>query len=350
MSTVLAARTVAAHAVSFDRVPEPVREAGQCLLRVDAVSLCGTDLHIYHGDYPTDLPLVQGHEICATVVAADADSRLRAGDRVVVDPLISCGVCRACRSGHANVCAQLSVMGCYSDGGLTERLVVPDARLYRVPDELPSGVAALAEPASISMQAVSRAHARPGDVSLVLGCGPIGLLATRALSDQGVTVVCADIDPQRAALAASFGAHRVLVVRPAFPDAVQREILAGLTDGAGPQIIVEATGAPSSLETAIRLIAPAGRIVQVGISSAAAQLTVKDLTDKEIELVGSRNSNGLIPAALRLLQRHRDTAAGLITHSFELAELDIAFRTMSDHRIPTGKIVIRVSRDQGLDA
>ncbi len=350
MSDMLAARTIAAGTLSFDRMPEPVRQSGQCLVRVDAVSLCGTDLHIYHDDYPTDLPLVQGHEICATVVEADPGSRLHAGDRVVVDPLVSCGVCPVCRGGHANVCPQLSVIGGYSDGGLTERLVVPDTRLHRVPGGLASEVAALAEPTSIALQAVGRAQARPGDTALVLGCGPIGLLATLGLSDQGVTVVCADIDPQRAALAAGFGADDALVVGPAFPDAVQREILAGLSDGAGPRIIVEATGAPSSLENAVRLIAPAGRIVQVGISQAAAALTVKDLTDKEIELVGSRNSRGLIPAALDLLQRHRDAATALITHRFELTELGEAFRIMADRRVPTGKIVIRVSREQELAA
>ncbi|UUT36563.1 zinc-binding dehydrogenase [Microbacterium elymi] len=172
-------------------------------------------------------------------------------------------------------------------------------------------------------------------------------MAALALSEGGVTVVAADIDEHRTALAAAFGATQTMLVGPAFPDAAQRELLAGLTDGAGPQIIIEATGAPASLENAIRLIAPAGRIVQVGISSGRAAVAIKDLTDKEIDLRGSRNSRGLIPEALGLLQRHPDAASTLITHRFPLADLAGAFRTMADRTVPTGKIVIDVARPEG---
>ncbi|MEQ6898013.1 alcohol dehydrogenase catalytic domain-containing protein [Microbacterium sp. KR10-403] len=347
MSTALAARTVEKETLSFEHVAMPQRRTGECLIRVDAVSLCGTDLHIFQDDYATDLPIVQGHEICGTVVDPDPDADLPAGTRVVVDPLTSCGACPACRTGHANVCPSLSVLGCYGDGGLTEFLSIPSPRLHRVPEGMTSDVAALAEPTSIAMEAVTRAEPRPGDVALVLGCGPIGLLASVALTDLGVTVVAADIDAARAASAQSFGADAAFAVGPRFPDAAQEQTLAELTCGAGPRIIIEATGAPASLQNAIRLIAPAGRIVQVGISSAQASITVKDLTDKEIELFGSRNSRGLIPDALALLGRHPQEAETLITHRFGIEELETAFRTMADRSVPTGKIVIRVSPEGG---
>lgn len=342
----LAARTLAEQTLSFERVPRPEREEGHCLVRVSTVSLCGTDLHIYQDDYPTDLPLIQGHEIAGVVVESDPDGGWGVGTRVVVDPLETCGTCPACRSGHANVCPRLSVLGCYGDGGLTEFLSIPTARLHRVPDDIDDDVAPLAEPTSIALEAVTRAEPRAGDVALVLGCGPIGLLASLALTDLGANVIAADIDRPRAERARSFGATHSLIVGEDFPDAEQHDVMASLTGGAGPRIIIEATGAPASLQNAIRLIAPAGRIVQVGISTGRAAIAVKDLTDKEIELFGSRNSRGLIPDALALLGRHPDAVESLVTHRFAFAALDEAFRIMANPSVPTGKIVIRVASSQ----
>ncbi|QAY59295.1 2-deoxy-scyllo-inosamine dehydrogenase [Microbacterium protaetiae] len=343
MNTMLVARTTAKQTLSFEKVATPSRSPGHCLVRVASVSLCGTDLHIFDDDYPSDLPIVQGHEICGAVFEADPDGNLVAGDRVVVDPLIACGQCAVCRAGHANVCPKLSVLGCYTDGGLAEVLNVPTPRLHRVPHEMDDDAAALAEPTSIALEAVTRAEPRAGDVALVLGCGPIGLLSSLALVDRGATVVAADIDEQRTALARRLGATHTFVVGTTFPDPKQHEVLAALTEGMGPRIIIEATGAPTSLMNAIRTIAPAGRIVQVGISTGSATIAVKDLTDKEIELHGSRNSRGLIPEALSLLHRHPAAASALITHRFAFTELGEALRTMADHTVPTGKIVIHVS-------
>jgi len=334
------ARTVTRRTVSFDEVEEPAPRDGHVRVRIHAVSLCGTDLHIFDDDFATDLPLVQGHEMAGTIIDSDPTSPLSAGDRVAVDPLVACGTCRACRRGRANVCQNLSVLGCYEDGGLVEILSVPVDRVHRVPDDLPLEVAALGEPASISLQAVERAEPLPGDVALVLGCGPIGLFAALALSERGVTVIACDTDLGRAALAREFGAAHTLHVASDFPDAEQRELLSALTAGAGPELIIEATGVPASLENAIPLIGSGGRIVQVGISSRPARIVVKDLTDKEVEIRGSRNSRGLIPAALAMIARHPAATSALLTHRFAFHDLEEAFRTMADPTIPTGKIVV----------
>lgn len=338
----LTARTIARGTLAYEQVPSPLLEPGHALVEIHAVSLCGTDLHIFEDDFPTDLPIVQGHEMAGIVREVSPESTFSPGDRVAVDPVISCGSCRACRIGRANVCQHLSVLGCYQDGGFAEILSVPTRRLHPVPDALPLEVAALGEPASISLQAVSRATPAAGETALVLGCGPIGLLAALGLAERGVTVVVADTDPARVALGATFGATDAFTVGVDFPDAAQRDALAALTEGTGPEIVIEATGVPASLENAIRLIAPAGRIVQVGISPRAANITIKDLTDKEIDLRGSRNSRTLIPAGLDLLARHPEAARALMTHRFAFTDLAEAFRAMADRSIPTGKIVIRM--------
>lgn len=338
----LTARTIAPGTLRFEEAPLPLVRPGEALVRIRAVSLCGTDLHIFDGRFATELPLVQGHEMAGVVLetAPDSGTALRAGDRVAIDPLVSCGACRACRSGRGNVCADLSVLGCYEDGGFAEVLSVPVGRLHPVPDGLDLDVAALGEPTSISLQAVARADAAPGETALVLGCGPIGLLAALALAERGVTVIAVDTDPARVALAPRFGVHLAMLATPGFPDATQAARIAEWTDGVGPDIVIEATGVPASLENAVRLVAPAGRIVQVGISSRSAAITVKDLTDKEIDIRGSRNSRGLLPAGLDLLARHPEAADALLTHRFAFADLASAFHAMADPETPTGKIVI----------
>lgn len=346
----LVARTVAAETVAFEDIPRPERRSGEALVAIHAVSLCGTDLHIFEDDFATDLPLVQGHEMSAVVLEAESGAGVAPGDSVVIDPLVACGTCRACRRGRANVCRRLSVLGCYEDGGFAEVLSVPVTRLHRVPDGLDLDVAALAEPASISLQAVHRAEPAPGEVALVLGCGPIGLFAALGLIERGVQVVAADTDPDRLDLARRFGVAQTLHVTAGFPDDAQRAAIAALTEGEGPDIVVEATGVPASLENAVALVAAAGRIVQVGISSRSASIRLKDLTDKEIDLRGSRNSGGLLPDALALLARHPAETSALLTHRFPFARLEEAFRTMADPAQPSGKIVVLMPRAEAATA
>ncbi|GGC97396.1 2-deoxy-scyllo-inosamine dehydrogenase [Tersicoccus solisilvae] len=340
--TMLAVRTVAANTLDYVEVARPTAGTGEALVRIDHVALCGTDLHIFEDDYASELPLVQGHELAGTVVAVGPGvDTLVAGDRVAVDPLIPCGECGACREGRGNVCGRLVVFGCYCDGGLAEFLAVSAVRLHRLPAGMPSELGAIAEPVSISLQAVSRGRAAAGETVLVLGAGPIGLLATLALRDLGCTVITADTIPGRLELARDFGAHHTLLIDPAAPFPTD-ELDAALPDTAadGPQLVLEATGVPASLTNAVTAVAPAGRVVQVGISVRPTAFPLNLLPFKEIDLLGSRNSQGLIPQALELIARHPDTVRGLITHRFGVRELATAFATMHDAGQRVGKILI----------
>ena len=183
----------------------------------------------------------------------------------------------------------MRVIGCYEDGGMAELISVAIDKLCPVPANLSLEVAALGEPMSIAMQAVNRGRPVAGETALVLGCGPIGVLATLYLTELGVNVVAADIDPNRAASATAFGAGQTMVVP---------------TDGPfiGPEdevsLVIEATGVPSSMVNAIHLVSHAGRIVQVGISQRDIPVPIKELTFKELDILGSRNSLALIPQGL----------------------------------------------------
>lgn len=339
----LAVRTVSKETLEYADVPEPALAADQAIVQIEHATLCGTDLHIWEDDYTSELPLVQGHELAGTVVevAAGVD-RVAVGDRVAIDPLISCGTCRACRAGRANVCPNLTVFGCYCDGGFVERLAVDAGKLHRIPDGMPTDLAPVAEPVAISMQAVTRGRATADDIVLVLGAGPIGLLATLALHDLGAKVVVADMVADRLDLAREFGADDVILVSPdtAFPGAAGQAALDRLSDGEGPTLVIEATGVPASLENALRTVGAGGRVVQVGISTRPTGFPLNLLAFKEVDLMGSRNSTGLIPESLALISRHPDTVRKLLTHRFPITQLDDAFETMRDRTQKVGKILI----------
>lgn len=334
------ARTVSKETIRYEEAPEPRPSRGHAVVRVRSVTLCGTDVHIWEDDYATPLPMVQGHEFSATITALHPDDEggpFAVGDRVAVSPYAECGACYACSIGRPNACAHMSVYGCYDeDGALAEFMLVPLDRTHRLPDGLPLDLAPLWEPVSISLQAVRRGRAAAGERVLVSGAGPIGLFALLALREVGCSVAVLDTDAGRLAIAAELGAETALEVRPGFPDAAQRGEIDAWTDGKGPSLVIDATGAPASLRTAVDLVAAAGRVVAVGISDRELTLSMRALPVKEIDLLGSRNSLHMADA-LDLLDRNQDACRALITHRFGFDELDAAFRLLRDRSTPEGE-------------
>lgn len=345
-----AAVTLSKERVELQERPEPVVTAGHAVVRVHTVTLCGTDLHIWEDDYATELPIIQGHEFTGIIEALPDDaSGFAVGDRVAVVPTFSCGTCYACSIGRPNACRHMSTYGCYEDGALVELMNVPLDKLQPVPADLPLDIAALWEPVGIAMQAVNRGRPVAGEKALVLGSGPIGLFATLYLTELGVDVIAADTVPERCELARSFGASDTVIVdvTAPFPSEEQAARFAEWTDGNGPSLVIEATGAPSSLQNAVQLVATAGRVVLVGISERDAALSMRTVPIKEIDLIGSRNNLGLIGETLDLLSRNRDVVQSLITHRFAFDELPQAFETMRSRTELVGKIAIDMPGSQG---
>lgn len=340
-----AVTTVGPRRVRIEDAPDPADTElldGLAVVAVRAVGLCGTDLHIWEGSYPAgQLPIVQGHEIVGRVVALapGLPTALRPGSSVVVDPAVSCGVCHACRVGRANACAAMSVMGVHAGGGLCSRVVIPVQRLHRI-DESAAALGVLVEPAAISLQAVARSRAATGESAVVLGCGPIGLLAVLALCERGVDVAAVDVHPARLALAARFGARLCL---PAPERRIPIDRLRTWARNEGPAIVIEATGSPEALSVAVDLVAAAGRVVAVGISGAAVTLPMLTLPYKELDLLGSRNSTGLFPTAVDFVVRNAPSVAALITHRFALEESTTAFEALADPDSQVCKAVIELS-------
>ncbi|MFN8519687.1 MAG: zinc-binding alcohol dehydrogenase family protein [Chloroflexota bacterium] len=332
--------TTAPSVLELSDGPEPTVGPGEALLAIEAVGICGSDIHLYTGDHPySRFPTIQGHEFAGRIISLpdDGESGLRVGQRVAVEPLLTCGTCLPCRRGRANCCVRMRTYGSHVDGALRERMAVPVANLYDA-DDLPPELAAMVEPMSIGVHAVSRAGIGADDTVVVFGAGPIGLAVLLAARDLGGRVLITDRFESRLQLATVLGADLTV-------DAASEDVpaaIAAWTAGDGPTVVVEATGVPAVLETAIDVVAPSGTVVCVGLSAEAVRIPMITLTRKELTIVGSRNNRGVFGRAADLVRRHRERVATLVTHTFELADGPSAFELAHHSPTTTEKVVIRI--------
>ena len=280
----LAAVTRGESSMELVDVPEPGEPGpGEVVLRPEVVGVCGSDVHLFHGDLGDDVfPRIQGHEISAVVDAVGPGSdHLRAGDRVAVWPVLACGRCYPCSIGRQNVCANIAIIGAHVDGALQERLTVPASQLFAVGDMAPA-VTAFVEPTSIGVRTVVRARVSAGERVVVLGAGPIGQAVCLAASDLGAVVLMADVVPERLEHARAMGAQEV-VCGDAATVADQVRDWAG-ADGAA--VLIETTGVPAVVRSALDVVAPAGRLVLVALSHHEVSLPLMDFPIRELDVLG----------------------------------------------------------------
>lgn len=311
----------------------PHQEPGQALVRLRVGGICGSDLSAYRGTSPlVGYPLVLGHELLVDVLESPERPELE-GRRAVVEPLVSCGHCRACRMGRYNCCANLKVLGVQTDGGFREMNVVDMRRLHPIPDGMPEEVAVLAEPTTIAYHAVQRSQAEAGQVAVVFGAGAIGLLIAQILTrGRGCRVLVADLDPWRLGIAESIGATPL-------PEEPVRAV-AEATGGEMADVVFEATGSAACTLMTTDLVAHAGRIVLIGWNRGPVEVDTVTLMRKEADLLGSRNSAGAFPYVLRLLEDGIVDPRPLVTHRFGFAEIATALSLLDEGRENALKILI----------
>jgi L-gulonate 5-dehydrogenase len=253
---------------------------------------------------------------------------------VVVDPVVSCGRCYACRAGRSNVCAHLEVFGVHRDGGFRSRVAVPQRNIVKVRDDLPFAIAALAEPLSIAANVLSRTGIGAEDTVLVYGAGTVGLTVVQVAKLHGARCIVADLDDRRLERARAFGADlTVNSARSSVPDAVRGE-----NDGLGPTVVIDGAGVPALLEEACRVAGPAGRIGLLGFSPAPCNISQQEIVKKELTLVGSRLNRRLLPQVIEWLESGRLQPAGLITQVFRAAEAAKAFALIENDPFSTVKV------------
>lgn len=303
--------------------PEPVPAAGEALVRVHRIGVCGTDLHAFAGRQPFfNYPRILGHELGVEVLDPGSDPQgLVAGDRCSVEPYLNCGHCIACRRGKPNCCASLRVLGVHTDGGMRPHFAVPARKLHRSA-KLGYEELALVETLGIGAHAVERADMRREDFVLVIGAGPIGLSVVQFAQLSGATVAVMDVSESRL----GFCRAQLGVRHTAIGGADADPQLRAIGGGDLPTIVIDATGNARSMAGTFELAAPGGRIVFVGLVQADIAFDDPNFHRRELTLCGSRNA---LPQTFRdiiaLVEAGRIDTRPWITHRFGLAETPVVF-------------------------
>lgn len=293
-------------------VEQPVLRPGEALLRVHRVGICGTDLHAFAGRQPFfTYPRVLGHEIGAEVVTVDGTSGLRPGDRCCVEPYVNCNECAACKSGHPNCCETLRVLGVHVDGAMQPYITVPSRLLHRS-TQLNFDQLALVETLGIGAHAVRRSGLSATDTALIIGAGPIGLAIAQFAKLTGAQIRILELSPARREFASRFGIEAV-------------EKFDGTTN-----VVFDATGNVASMEKSFDYVAHAGRLVFVGIVQNRISFDDPQFHRREITLLASRNSQGLFPEIIQLIEQGKVDTSPWITDQLPLADIPTQFATLRE--------------------
>ncbi len=341
----LAAVTERVGSISVVERPEPPEPGpGEVLVRPEAIGICGSDYHFFAGELSdaaggSQFPRVQGHEVAARVAALGRDCRpgLEVGQRVALWPLRGCGGCYPCSVGRPNACDKFELLGIHRDGGLQELLTVGQDHVFGIesPD---AAIAAMAEPASIAVRAVRRARIESGERVVVLGAGPIGQCVSLVARERGAQVLMIDVQQSRLELGRALGAEILRWTNA-------EDVVVGAREWGGPggpPVAVDATGVPAAVRAMVDMVASAGRAVQVGMSAGEVPLRIGSLTEKELDLLGvSCCDADDFASAVGLVERNRDSIAGLISHEFPLCKAPDALRFAIDNPTKVMKVVIR---------
>lgn len=273
--------------IGMEEAPEPRPAPGEVVVGVRVCGICGSDLHGYLGHSARrtrSIPLVMGHEFCGIVLACGEGVNVPLGQRVVVQPVITCGACAACRGGRSNICPNMALLGIERAGAFAPRVTVPAHRLFPIPDSMPDEEAALAETLAVEVHVFRAMVTSLARGMLVLGAGPQGLLAVQLARLAGIsTVLVSDPEPARRELALNLGATAALDPSTC---SVEAEV-ARRTDGWGLETVVETSGAPVARAAGLGATAPGGVFIAVGLGIGETTVNFLPLVNREICIRGS---------------------------------------------------------------
>jgi 2-desacetyl-2-hydroxyethyl bacteriochlorophyllide A dehydrogenase len=332
--------------------PDPRIRPDEVLVRSQFAGICGTDLHIYRGEFHARVafPAIQGHEFGGVVEAVGSGvSRFKPGDRVVVDPIISCHACTACLTGRPNACRTLKLLGVDLDGGFGQFVAAPAGHVFALPDTVAMKFAPMVEMYGLGCHVLSRGRVQPGESVAILGAGKLGLSVLDVLchgASQGLTVVT-DRQPFRLETARRLGAASTIDVEKEDPVARVME----LTDGQGVDCVIECIGhfhevpgRDAPLQQAVQMVRPAGRIVACGLGEQLSPVHFKTLVIKEAELIASRVTLGEFPRAIQLMSTGLLHPELLVTHELPVRDVTSAFAQVDREDPATIKVVLDVQQ------
>jgi (R,R)-butanediol dehydrogenase/meso-butanediol dehydrogenase/diacetyl reductase len=324
--------------VQVRELEKPKPKRGEALLKVSYAGICGTDMMIYAGKHPRAKPPVAlGHEFSGVIVEAGGDTSFLPGERVVVEPTLSCGICEACASGQPHVCKTLRLIGIDYDGGFSEYVAVPLHRLHRIPEGLLDSHAALTEPLAVAVHTVRRSNMKVGDNIVILGGGPIGLLIGLVAQQAGAQqIIVSDISPYRLAKAKELG----FVAVDAKETNVSEKVME-LTGGIGADIVFEVAGTAATAIQMVEAIKIQGQIVVVSLFKQPPTVDLAKMHFKEISLTTTRcYSSRDFGTAIQFMALGRIDLSPIISHELSLYQIALGFSLMSNPNTAL-KILIR---------
>src|SRR5450432_2330612 len=315
-------------------VPAAAEHAGEVLLRVDMVGMCGSDLNTFRGTNPlVSYPRILGHEIAATVVDGHG---FVPGTRVTVSPYTSCGTCASCLRLRPNACRFNETLGVQRDGGMRDFISIPAEKIYDV-EGLDTEELALIEPLTVGFHAVARGRVLAEDVVAVIGCGGVGLGAISGAALRGATVIGIDVDDRKLGVARAAGAaYAIHSQRESMHERLQE-----LTNGRGPDVVIEAIGLPATFRAAVEEVAFTGRVVYIGYAKEPVSYETRLFVQKELDILGSRNA---LPedfrAVITLLEAGKFPVDQAVSLVVPLEESANALRSWSENPARFKKIMV----------
>ncbi|KEO74238.1 zinc-binding alcohol dehydrogenase family protein [Anditalea andensis] len=296
----------------------PVANEGQVLLDIKKVGICGTDIHAYLGNqaYFT-YPRILGHELAATIAEGTLNGKFSIGEKVILIPYLHCGKCIACRNGQTNCCTSMQVMGVHVDGGMQEKISVPESALIATP-ELSLEEMVIVEPLAIAKHAIRRANVQKDETVLVMGCGPIGLAIMVMAKIQGAKVLALDTNAKRL----EFAKEKIGVAATILAGPNAKELVSDQSDKELCQVVFDATGSKIALEKGPDYMSHGGRYVLVGLSKGELVFSHPAIHAKESSILCSRNATREdFDEVIKLLAAKKFPTDAYITHQANFGEM-----------------------------
>jgi len=333
---------------SWTEVPVPEIRDNQVLLKVAYAGICGSDLHVFNGDFKprTPVPFIPGHEFAGTVAATGSKvTGIGVGERAAVDPIMWCGVCAACEVRHYPACTGLKLLGIDTDGGFAEYAACDETMLHKIPGNVSDQNAALVEVLSIGFHACARSGVKKGDTAAILGMGRVGqciLQALRTITDE--TIFAVELHENRLAIARD-NFKNVIAINAVKENPL--EIIKKITNSRGVDVSFEAVGhaadipgAPDPVCACVRAIRGAGTVCVLGLGDEPSPLVMKELIWKEAKIIASRVSHGEFPKAIAHLSAGNLKPEVLVTDILPADQIQQAFGLLENEPSEHLKILL----------
>ena len=326
----------------LEDVSTPEFSTDEVLIKVNATGVCGTDIHIYRGEWKTSMPIILGHEFSGVIVETGRDVKnLKVGDPVVAEPNILCGSCYFCRMSERNYfCENLKATGVTINGAFAEYVKTKAENVYKVTEGFNLDEAALIEPLACCVRGIDQAKVRTGDAVAIVGAGPIGLILLQLVKLAGASMVIqTDMEDARLKLARDLGADHTINVAEEDPvESIKR-----LTGGYGVDVAIEAVGSPKAITQAMKATRRGGRLNIFGVSPEDAVWEVKpfELYEKELTITTSYRSPFTFQRAVKIALSGKVKLKPLISHIFRLEEIHRAFEVAEKRLEGAVKVLVK---------